>query len=150
MRLRIERKHIDPQRVAFASTVIADQVWGPAYGPLLGRVLEHLDCANVRPTAPPFARFTVFVDRVELDAGIPVKDAPEAYGIRIGELPGGDAAIGRHIGPPSELGTAHEAVRSWINQRGFLVHAFWEIYLTDARIEPDERHWQTDIVYLIR
>ena len=149
MQFSIELQQIAPQSVAFASTVVQGQQWGPAYGPLLARVLAHIERSGGRVTAPPFARFAVFDDHVDLDAGIPVENVPAGDGIRLGQLSGGEAAVGRHVGPPSELGPAHEAVRAWLHERGIKPSEFWEVYYTDPKVEPDERRWQTDVVYLV-
>jgi effector-binding domain-containing protein len=61
--------------------------------------------------------------------------------------PAGLVATTAHFGPYSELGPAHDAVRSWCKAQGLLLAGpFWEIY---GDWSDDPRTLRTDVCYLL-
>ncbi len=61
--------------------------------------------------------------------------------------PKGIVATTTHLGPYSELGSAHQAVRAWCNTEGCaLAGPFWEVY-GDWSDDPTEL--RTDVLYLL-
>src|SRR5829696_8759882 len=62
-------------------------------------------------------------------------------------LPGGRAAVLRHVGPFSALRDACERLARWIAEQGEAADGpFWESQVTNPREEPDASKWITDVV----
>jgi effector-binding domain-containing protein len=110
---------------------------------LFGRLAE----LGVEPAGPPFIRYLRTGEELELELGIPVgPDAGQSSG-----LPGGRAAVLRHVGPFSGLRDACERLERWVAEQGERpAGPFWEAYVTDPRSEPDSSKWITDIVQPVR
>ena len=91
-----------------------------------------ITAAGARFAGPPFARYTTFGEHIEAGVGFPfVGDIPATEGIEIMELPGGRAAMVRHIGPYDEIGLAWERATTSMKDRGLTpTGPAWECYLT--------------------
>ena len=75
--------------------------------------------AGARYAGHPFARYTAFGEHNEAAVGFPfVGDVPATEGIEITELPGGRAAMVRHIGPYDQIGLAWERAAASMKERG--------------------------------
>lgn len=150
-RLEVEVRYIEARTIMSAATTVPGTTWGPAYGPLLAEIFEHLTRHQASATGPPIARFAVRTDHVLLEASVPVTAQLEGEGrVRRAELPGGKAAVATHVGPYRTLGNVHTALRAWVEEHGHrLSGPFWEVYLTDPDAEPDESRWRTEVVYLL-
>ena len=109
-----------------------------AFPRLFGRLAE----LGAEPAGPPFIRYLRTGEELELELGIPVgPDAGRSEG-----LPGGRAAVLRHVGPFSGLRDACERLERWVAEQGEeAAGPFWESYVTDPRSEPDSSKWITDI-----
>jgi len=88
--------------------------------------------AGARFAGHPFARYTAFGEHIEAAVGFPfVGDVMASNGIEITELPGGQAAMVRHIGPYDEIGLAWERGTTLMKERGLTPSGpAWECYLT--------------------
>ena len=106
---------------------------------LFGRLAE----LGVEPAGPPYIRYLRTGEELELELGIPVgPDAEQSSG-----LPGGRAAVLRHVGPFSGLRAACAALEAWVAGQGEEpAGPFWEAYVTNPREEPDSSKWITEIV----
>jgi hypothetical protein len=106
---------------------------------LFGRLAE----LGVEPVGPPYIRYLRTGAELELELGIPVgPDAEQSSG-----LPGGRAAVLRHVGPFSGLRDACAALEAWVTGQGEEpAGPFWESYVTNPRDEPDSSTWITEIV----
>jgi effector-binding domain-containing protein len=91
-----------------------------------------ISSAGARFAGHPFARYTAFGERIEAAVGFPfVGDVEATNGIEISDLPGGRAAMVRHIGPYDEIGVAWEGGTAWMKERGLTPSGpAWECYLT--------------------
>ena len=114
-----------------------------AFPRLFGRLAD----LGVEPAGPPYIRYLRTGAEMELELGIPVgPDAGQSSG-----LPGGRAAVLRHVGPFSELRAACEALQAWVAAQGETAAGpFWESYVTNPREEPDSSKWITEIVLPLR
>ena len=67
---------------------------------------------------------------VAVEVGVQVTQSFEAAGRVVpSSLPAGEAAVTIHVGRPSEIGAAHDAVRAWCStQRREVTGVRWEIY----------------------
>ena len=110
---------------------------------LFGRLAE----LGVEPAGPPYIRYLRAGVEMELELGIPVgSDAGQPT-----RLPGGRAAVLRHVGPFSGLRSACEALQRWAAERGEQAAGpFWESYVTNPREEPDSSRWVTEIFLPLR
>ena len=84
---------------------------------------------------------------MELELGIPVgPDAGQSSG-----LPGGRAAVLRHVGPFSGGGDACERLQTWAAERGETAAGpFWGVVRDNPREEPDSSRWITEIFLPLR
>lgn len=65
-----------------------------------------------------------------VEVGVQVAKSFEAAGrVVSSRLPATDAATTVHVGPPAQIGAAHDAVRAWCSQQGrALTGVSWEVY----------------------
>ena len=91
-----------------------------------------ITAAGARFGGPPFARYTALGEHIEAAVGFPfVGEVPATEEIQITELPGGRAAMARHIGPYNEIGLAWERATAEMKDRGLTpTGPAWECYLT--------------------
>jgi effector-binding domain-containing protein len=86
-------------------------------------------------------------ERPSVEVGVEL-DRPAAYELPVvgSELPGGDVAVGVHVGRYDQLGAAHRAVVDWIEAEGLTrAGPRWEIYGHWSDDAPPE----TEIWYLL-
>jgi len=111
-----------------------------AFPRLFGRPAE----LGVEPAGPAYIRFLRGGAELQLELGIPVgPDAGQSSG-----LPGGRAAVLRHVGPFSGLRDACARLHEWAGDRA--AGPFWESYVTNPREEPDSSKWITEIFLPLR
>lgn len=108
----------------------------------LGVVVAHLQTIGVATAGPPFARFhpASSGEGGEVEAGFPVVEriTPKDE-VSPSTLPGGLAATTSFDGPPSDAGTAYDAVAAWIEQQGVSADGPpWEHYEGDPVAGPNE------------
>lgn len=93
---------------------------------------KAITSGGARFAGHPFARYTAFGEHIEAAVGFPFEGelaAPE--GLEITELPGGRAAMARHIGPYNEIGLAWERGAAFMKEQGLTPSGpGWECYLT--------------------
>jgi DNA gyrase inhibitor GyrI len=120
------------------------------------QVLEAVTGAGFVPVGPPFSRYFAFgPERVECEAGVTIGDPPggpersfDGGGrVQPGELPAGQVAVTWHVGPYTTLGRSWDALTAWVAEQGREpAGAFWEVYWTDPRSEPDSSLWRTELI----
>ena len=142
MALDPEIRELSP-RPAVTEVAVTDAEGLPAlvdasFPRLFGRLAE----LGVEPAGPPFIRYLRTGAELELELGIPV--GPDAGQSEV--LPGGRAAVLRHVGPFSGLRAACERLFRWVDEQGEAAAGpFWESYETNPREEPDASRWVTEI-----
>jgi effector-binding domain-containing protein len=111
-------------------------------------VHEYLSKTEVKPSGPPFARYTFIDELVAIEAGFPVPFEVAGEGsVEPSTLPGGPAAVTTHVGRYEDLAVAFHAVHRWLDEHGLaLAGPHWEIYFTDPNAEPDPSRWRTEVV----
>jgi effector-binding domain-containing protein len=143
--------------VAIAARVTMAEL--PALGARLGEVFGWLGARGLAPAGPPFFRYNVIdmTGELQVDAGVPVAAAVDGDGqVASGVLPAGRYATLTHVGHPSELARATQALLDWAAGQGLTWDASpgedgerWgsrlEIYLTDPAQEPDLSKWVTQL-----
>ena len=134
---------------------------GMVVPPLNQEVFAWLGGRGVAPAGAPFWKYNVIdmAGKLEVEAGAPVA-AAVAGDDRVvsGELPAGRYATLTHVGHPSELVAATEALLDWTAEQGLTWDMTpgadgdrWacrlETYLTDPRQEPDMSKWVTQLAF---
>ena len=142
-----EIRELSPQHAVVEVTVTDDAGIPAAVDSGFPRLFGRLADLGVEPAGPPYIRYLRTGAEMELELGIPVgPDAGQSSG-----LPGGRAAVLRHVGPFSGLRDACERLQTWAAERGETAAGpFWESYVTNPREEPDSSRWITEIVLPLR
>jgi effector-binding domain-containing protein len=115
-----------------------------------GRVFAAIGKAGVVPAGPVFARYFEFSDQsVDFECGVTVAmPFPGEGDVQPGELGGGVAAVGMHIGPYDTLAQTYGQLQAWIASQGRQPgSSMWEVYLTDPEEEPDAARWRTEVYW---
>jgi effector-binding domain-containing protein len=112
------------------------------FAELFARLAER----NAAPAGAPYIRYLETGERLELELGVPAREDAADAG-----LPGGRAAVLRHIGPYVQLREQCERLVKWVERRGEApAGPHWEAYVTDPRSEPDPSKRITDIYLPLR
>ncbi len=120
------------------------------------QVLAAVMGAGFVPDGPPFSRYFAFgPERIECEAGVPIADLPggprrsfDGVGdVQPGELPAGQVAVTWHVGSFDAISVTWAALGTWISEQGREpAGAFWEVYWSDPRVEPDAAGWRTELI----
>jgi len=146
----IPQQHIAAIRLSAAMDQIGE-VMGQAFPRLYHAVTE----TGAVPVGPPLARYFSFGGPIiEFECAIPV-EAPFAGAsdgaVESGEIGGGEAAVGMHVGPYDTIGGTWEAMAAWAEEQGRVpADPGWESYLTDPGEEPDAAKWMTEVYMPVR
>jgi effector-binding domain-containing protein len=130
---------------------------------LTAEVSKWLDQNGVEATGKPLLRYHVvdMPDRMDVELAIPVKSVPHAVaGIDHGTLPAGRYATSTFTGVRNGI-PANKKLIDWIADQGeeMVVHksengdvfkSRYETILTDAKAEPDQDKWETEIAIKVR
>lgn len=148
------------QYVAITSCVPMTRI-GSDLPPLIGEVFGWLAARDIPPSGAPFFKYNVIDMEGELEIEVGVSVASEVTGderVRGGVLPAGRYATLHHIGHPSTLVDATEALLTWARQSGLS----WDTSDTDgserwtARLEeypvgpddtPDMDKYEADLAF---
>lgn len=111
-------------------------------------VHDYLRSVGMDPAGPPFARFTFLGEDMVVEAGFPCpREIDGDGGVEPSVLPEGRAAVTSHFGRYEDLEVAYLAMQSWLRARGYSeAGPHWEVYFSDPQVDPDPRHWRTDVV----
>jgi effector-binding domain-containing protein len=116
---------------------------GALFGAAMGRLFSYAGERGLAPAGAPYARYAEFgPERADVEIGVPLVKPPEdlpplELNDELGatELPGGEAASYRHVGPYPELGAAYQAVEVWLRESGSSpAGPPWESYV----VGPDD------------
>jgi effector-binding domain-containing protein len=150
---RMEIRRLEPQPYACISATTVPREVGATLHRLLSEVGNYLAAKGLQAMGPPLARYYRYDrDMVEMDAGIPVAGGGEGNGaVTIRELPGGDVAVGLHVGPYHTIKQTYDALAAWLAHEGRTPReASWEVYVTDPSTEPDSARWETEIYWPVQ
>jgi len=115
-------------------------------------VYRYLSEQAIPTDGPPFARFAVHGDAVDVEAGFPVPEpVPDGRRVTASRLPGGPAAVTNHRGRYEDLALAYQAVADWLKEHDREpAGPHWEVYYTNPANRPDPGTWSTDLVWPYR
>lgn len=111
-------------------------------------VLEAMEAQGAVPAGEPFAYYHGIDDgTIDVEAGFPTLATLKPSGEVVpGELPGGKAVIGVHLGPYDTLSRTYADMRAWAVSEGMRpTDDMWEVYLTDPERELDPNRWRTGV-----
>jgi effector-binding domain-containing protein len=147
---QMEIRHLEPEPYACMSATTVPREVGAALHRILPQVGQYLASSGLQSVGQPLARYYRYdPDVVEMDAGVRITTIADGDGtVTVKELPGGDAAVGVHLGPYDTLKQSYDALAAWIAQQGRTPRdAPWEVYVTDPMTEPDSARWRTEIYW---
>lgn len=119
-------------------------------GEAFGRIFAAVGQAGATPAGPVFTRYFEFgPESVDFECGVAVAAPFPGLGdVQPGELGGGEAAVGLHIGPYDSLHVTYSQMQAWIVAQGRRpASTMWEVYLTDPEEEPDPARWRTEVYW---
>lgn len=136
-----------PTAVAEATLTVAEI--GPWLTKTYNDIAAVLAGCGIEPAGAPFARYRRLAgDLFRVEAGFPVGAAIDrADGVHPSALPGGPVVETVHLGPYEAMGSAYDALTSWVRARGGdIAGDAWEIYFSDPEVERDPATWRTGVV----
>lgn len=132
-----------------------------AFAARFGDVFGWLGARGIALAGPPFFKYNVIdMEReLEVEAGVPIAAQADGDGeVLSGVLPAGRYATVIHVGHPSELVGAVQALFDWAEGQDLK----WDVaagadgehwgcrlenYLTDPAEEPDMNKWETELAF---
>ncbi len=152
MTYEIQRKQIPRQPIVFVSGGGSPQEIPNLLAKFLPRALAHAQASGAEMAGPPFTHYLSMGERIEIQAGIPVKSSVEpSDDVEVGHLPGGDALVTTHIGPYDQLPKAYAALARYVDENGLdAADTMFEYYWSDPGEEPDPNNWKTEIFLPLR
>lgn len=135
---------------------------GARLGELLPKAFMTAQMKGAQMVGPPYVRYLdarlgedgyqPMGEIIEIEAGVPVASRVEGEGdVQPYELPGGEAAVGWHIGPYERVGDTYAVLWQLVRAEGRSAGGPpWEVYWTDPGEEPDPAKWRTQVFQPIR
>ena len=145
-----EIRAVSRQHTAVVRRRCAPDGISTAMGEGFGAVFAAVGKAGATPAGPVFSRYFSFgPEAVEFECGV-VLTAPFVGDgeVQAGELGGGEAAVGMHVGPYDTLHETYSAMQAWMAEQGKRpASSMWEVYLSDPEQEPDPTKWLTEVYW---
>lgn len=98
-------------------------------------------------------------DTVDLTVAVPIAvPVKPTEGLVLGSLPAGTYVVGRHVGTPDAIPSAHSEIKEWAetnkyrldvleDDNGCLWTGHAEHFLTDPAVESDPTKWVTELLF---
>ena len=150
MSQEINLEKLEPQSILYRARQCAHDDMQSALADIFPSIFMYATKSGITMVSQPLTRYLSWgPGLLSIEAGIAV--APGAVGegdIKVGELPGGDAAVTIHKGPYDGLREAYSALERWMADNGRKPGgAPWEVYLTDPGEVPNPKEWQTKVAW---
>jgi effector-binding domain-containing protein len=138
---------VEAGRIAAVRERVTPADIGSRFGPALDQVWQFVRDAGLATGHNVFLYDDANPGLIEF--GVQVGAKFEDGDVVVGsETPAGTIASTTHVGPYSELGAAHTAVRAWCHEEGrTMAGPFWEIY---GDWDDDPTKLTTEVCYLLR
>ncbi len=123
------------------------QLFGRTYS-AIGQYLGELGEA---PAGMPFVAYhDLNMQNLDVEVGFPVAHPMDARGdIQPSQFPGGMLASVWHIGPYDQIGSAYDALTTWIKERGYQpAGPVYEIYYSEPETPPEEI--RTQVIFPVK
>lgn len=126
------------------------------------RIYKWLDEHQIAPLGGPLFVYRYIRNSdgmVDLTVAVPIAGpVSPTGGLVLGALPAGTYVVGRHVGAPDSIPTAHGEVKKWVtasghrldvleDDDGVLWNGHAEHFLTDPTDEPDPSKWVTELLF---
>ncbi len=144
---------LEPRSVAILRSIVAPDDFPEFLADALATVAEALAAAGGAAGGPPFARYLgAGPEGLDVAVGYPVAEPFIGRGnVHGGELPGGPAAVGTHLGSYAGLDAAWSALKAGIDALGrSRAEDPWEIYFVGPGSGVDPSAWRTELVWPLR
>jgi effector-binding domain-containing protein len=115
-----------------------------------GEVWKYVRAAGLQR---PGRHMALYLNREgTVEVGAEVSKPFEGNGrIHCSHLPAGETATTVHFGPYAQLSEAHNAVREWCEENGYLPEVCWELYgHWEEAWNKDPSKIRTDVFYLLK
>jgi effector-binding domain-containing protein len=149
----IELKEIKPQTIASIRLEAKVRQISTLFPKLLKEILVYLEESDIQLIGAPLALFYNWKKgKGEIEVGVPViKPITSNERIKASETPGGKVAHVLYIGKLRKIGPVYKMMKQWTEVNGYtLSNVWWENYLTDPQVEPDQNKWKTEINLLLK
>jgi effector-binding domain-containing protein len=137
--------------------------FGKYLAPLWDEVHAWLKSKDIASSGAPYIRYltTDMSKKLDIEVGFPVSTAVSGD-TSTGVLPAGRYAVLMYTGSYKGKGlyNATVALLEWANEKGIVWQTstvdsivWWggrvEWYITDPKVEPDSKKWQTELAFLV-
>jgi effector-binding domain-containing protein len=147
---RFEIRSVPRQDTAVIHRHCRPEAISATMGEAFAAIFAFVQRAGATATGPVFSRYFEFgADAIDFESGVAVAAPIAGDGeVQPGELGGGEAVVGIHVGPYDTLHETYGAMQAWMADQGRAPSSvMWEVYLTDPDEEPDPSKWQTEIYW---
>lgn len=157
MTLEIEVREIEARPTICVRDKVARKEIERRLAALIPRVYHYLQVNDLAPAGRPYARYHNFgpLKRINVDLEVGLLFEPGAA-VEVqepavaGRLPAGQAVVARYEGPYAGIDEAYNALKVWIEERGYEAAAApWETYLDDLQEAAAAGRWRVDLVWPI-
>ncbi len=152
MEIKIELKNVEPRPIASIFEKVKARQIPRLFPKLIMEVIGFLENNKIKPFGAPLAIFYNWdKGKGEMEVGMPIAEPiiPEGR-ISASEIPGGKVVYVLYIGNLRKIKTIYDKMQGWIKDNNYSYsNIWWEVYLTDPRVEPDQNKWQTEVNLLL-
>ena len=125
---------LQPQRVATVRRTVPQSSLGAFMDEIIPILFGQLAEQGAKPAGPPLARYYNGDPKAfDTEAGVPFTGSfHPSGGVRVMELPGGQAAKAIHVGSYTTLSQEYPRLERWLTEHGWRPAVGpWEVYLSD-------------------
>jgi effector-binding domain-containing protein len=145
----VETRTLEEEQTAVVFATVTPDAISACLGHAFEATARYLAKWGAGPVGMPFARYHRLDDgRIEVEAGFAaITPVAGEADVEPSDLPAGPAAVTMHVGPYDAIGSAYDALGSWIEAHGGVATGDpYERYLTDPNENPDPTTWRTEVV----
>jgi effector-binding domain-containing protein len=120
-------------------------------GKVYSTIGQYLGELQQPPSGAPFAAYyNIDMQDLDVELGFPVAGPLPGRGeVMAGEIPAGRYAACLHIGPYDAIGTAYDALQTWLKEHGYAATGVsYEFYLNDPQQVPPQE-LQTQVLFQV-
>lgn len=121
-------------------------------GPIYAEIAAYMGKKGIPFAGPPFAMYyNMDMNDLDVEIGFPVESANSGEGrVKGGILPGGEAAVAKHVGPYAAIETTYNDLTAFIAKQRRQTESFmYEEYLNSPQDTPPEK-LETNIYFPLK
>lgn len=122
------------------------------FGRGYGEIFHVVERQGQQPIGPPFCIYhNMDMSNLDIEFGFPVVSPMDSDGrVKCTEMPGGQFATYKHVGPYDAIESAYNTLGAWIDRKGYdICGDAFEVYLNDPAETPPEQ-LETQIYFPVR